>query len=273
MDQRRRPIPRRTTARPMYIIAMPKLPRNLMNPASSLEEERERVSETVGRTGPVRSGTNARVPGAAVEVREVGQPALSFRSVLAVPPSREDTDLAVLDPSELGVLLRPQAVLRRPRRRTVSCPLSPIPRRPRKGFVQHHGPGGEHDGRVVGTVLVVEGDEVVDDEVHKVVALLGHHDVVRDADGHGGGEDDVEVEEGIHALLAPDVEVHVDASVVVEDKVPDGVGALDRVGVAVERREEPRVMRGDELARRGVGPEDILTAAPRQKRGRRGVVC
>jgi hypothetical protein len=51
------------------------------------------------------------------------------------------------------------------------------------------------------------------------------------------------------------VEINVDSAKVVQDKVADRVGALDGVGVAVERLEEPGVLVGDELARLLVGPE------------------
>lgn len=67
------------------------------------------------------------------------------------------------------------------------------------------------------------------------------------------------------------VEINVDAAVVVQDKVANGIGALDGVGVGVEGLEEPQVssmgqqwkshllaanvLLGDEVARLFVGPQ------------------
>lgn len=56
------------------------------------------------------------------------------------------------------------------------------------------------------------------------------------------------------------VQVNVDATKVVQHEVSNGVGALDRVGVAVECLEEPRVLVGDELAGLLIGPELLLLA-------------
>ena len=57
------------------------------------------------------------------------------------------------------------------------------------------------------------------------------------------------------------VQVNVDATKVVQHKVSNRVGTLDGIGVAVERLEEPRVLVGDELAGRLVGPE-LVSLAP-----------
>lgn len=170
------------------------------------------------------------MPGRAVEVVKVRLFHLGDGCVLAVPPAREDAHLAL---DALVDVLWPHAVDRR----------------------EEHWARREHDGRVVGPVRVVERDEVVDDEVHERVPLLREHEVVGHADGDGRGEDHVKVEERIEVAAAPDVEVHVDAAKVVQDEVPDDVGPLDRVRVAVKGREEPRVVLGDEGARRSVRPQ------------------
>jgi hypothetical protein len=51
------------------------------------------------------------------------------------------------------------------------------------------------------------------------------------------------------------VQVNVDAAKVVKHKVADGIGALDRVGIAVKGLEEPWVLGSNELARLLVSPQ------------------
>lgn len=118
-----------------------------------------------------------------------------------------------------------------------------------------HGPRGEHHRRVIEEVVVVERDEVVDRLRHERVALCAEHEVVADADGDRLGEDDGVLEERVEWAVAAYVEVEVDAAVVVQHEVADGVGALDVVLVAVEGGEEPGVFVGDERARGLVCPE------------------
>lgn len=213
-----------------------------MKPASSLRtRESEGQGQRARREGEEEGGRegereDARVPARAVEVVKVRLLHLGDGRVLAVPPAREDAHLAL---DALVDVLGPHAVHGR----------------------DEHGARREHDGRVVGPVRVVERDEVVDDEVHERVAALGEHEVVRDADRDRRREDHVKVQERVEVAPAPDVEVHVDAAKVVQDKVPDDVGPLDRVRVAVERREEPRVVLGDEGARGGVRPQLELAAS------------
>ncbi len=50
------------------------------------------------------------------------------------------------------------------------------------------------------------------------------------------------------------VEVDVDAAEAGEDEIPNGVCALDGLGVVVKGREEPGVFRCDQLAGLGVRP-------------------
>jgi hypothetical protein len=129
---------------------------------------------------------------------------------------------------------------------------------------EEHRSGGEHDGRVVGAVGVIEGDEVVDDEVHEGRVLLGEHKVVRNADRNRGGKNDGEIKERVHVATAADVEIHVDTAKAVKDEVANDVGALDGVLVAVEGVEEPGVVVLDELAGSGIRPQ--LELAARRKR-------
>lgn len=56
-------------------------------------------------------------------------------------------------------------------------------------------------------------------------------------------------------FVAEGVHVEVDAAIVVQDKVADGVGALDGEGIAVPVLDKPGVFGRDEVASRLVGPQ------------------
>lgn len=107
---------------------------------------------------------------------------------------------------------------------------------------------------------MVEGDEVVDGLLEERVPLLGEHQVVGDTDGDGFWENDGVLEEGIHGSQAADIQVDVDTAIVVQHKVANGVGTLDRVLVMFKRIEEPWVMGSNEFARGGVCPELVFAA-------------
>lgn len=125
---------------------------------------------------------------------------------------------------------------------------------------EEHGAGGEHDGWVIEHPRVVKSDEVVDRLEEERVSLLSKDEVVGNADRNGLWENDGEMEQRIHGPLAANVQVDVDATIVVQDKVPDHVCALDSIWVVVVGVEEPRVMFSNELPRRFVRPELVLAA-------------
>ena len=81
---------------------------------------------------------------------------------------------------------------------------------------------------------MIESDEVVDSLSHKRMALLGEHEVIGNADRNRLGEDNGVYKEGVEGPKATDVQVDVNAAVVVEDEIANGVGSLDGVGVTVE---------------------------------------
>ena len=118
--------------------------------------------------------------------------------------------------------------------------------------------GGGHDRDVGKDPFPICGGEGLDDPEEERMLGGGAHDVVADAGGDGTAEPGRVGEQGVEAALAAVVEVDVDAAVEVQDEVADGVGALDVVRVAVERREEPGVFLGDEGAGLDVGPEDVF---------------
>lgn len=54
------------------------------------------------------------------------------------------------------------------------------------------------------------------------------------------------------------VEVNVHTTVVREDEISDGIGALDRMVVGKERRQEPRILVADKLFCFGIGPQVVF---------------
>jgi len=89
----------------------------------------------------------------------------------------------------------------------------------------------------------------------------GPHSVVADSCGQGATCPGWVAEEGVEATVAAVVEVDVDAAVVGEDEVTNGVGALDGEVVAVEVGEGPGVFGCYEVAGFCVGPELLFPLA------------
>lgn len=142
---------------------------------------------------------------------------------------------------------------------------------------QEEGPGADHDGSMrqqlgpgAGNVVVVE--ELGDGGQQNRVASRRDHQVVGDTGGSGRLEDGVvglaisfELLER-NRVVAEGVHVEIDASIVVEDKVANGIGALDGERVFVPSIQEPRVFGLDEVAGGLVGPQ-LREVSTRQKRG------
>jgi hypothetical protein len=61
--------------------------------------------------------------------------------------------------------------------------------------------------------------------------------------------------EGIETAITAIIEIDVDPAVENKDEVADGVGTLDREGIAVECGEEPGVFCSNEFAGLFIGPE------------------
>ena len=91
------------------------------------------------------------------------------------------------------------------------------------------------------------------------MSSLREHEVVGNSNGFRFGEDNWVYEEGVEGAKASDVQIDVHAAIVMENEISNGVGALNGVGVCVERVKEPRVMLCDELPRTCVRPEHIFT--------------
>nr|POE76215.1 hypothetical protein CFP56_59694 [Quercus suber] len=118
--------------------------------------------------------------------------------------------------------------------------------------------GARHDGDVGHDPAAVVVLQLLDDPHEE--GMLGHgaHDIVADAGGDGAAEEGRVGEQGLERAVAAVVHVDVDAPVVGEDEVADGVGALDGILVALEGLEEPRVLLRDEVCGALVRPQLVL---------------
>jgi hypothetical protein len=90
------------------------------------------------------------------------------------------------------------------------------------------------------------------------MALCGEHKVVRNPDWDGFRENDLVLEQRVHTSNAPNVEVQVNPTIMMEDKVADSVRTLDRVLVAIKRVQKPRVEFFEERTGRLVRPKHVF---------------
>lgn len=91
------------------------------------------------------------------------------------------------------------------------------------------------------------------------MALLCKHQVVGHTNGDGLWEEHRVREEGIDRSKTTNVQVDINAPVVIEDKVANGVCTLNWVAVVVKCIEEPRIVFSNKFARDSVCPEHIST--------------
>lgn len=120
---------------------------------------------------------------------------------------------------------------------------------------QEEGAGAVHDGDVGHAPVAAVGLEGLDDAQEEGVLGDGAHGVVADARGDGEAQPGGVAQERVKTAVAAIVKVNVDAAVVGEHEVADGIGALDGERVVVEGLEEPGVLGGDEGAGLFIGPE------------------
>jgi hypothetical protein len=119
---------------------------------------------------------------------------------------------------------------------------------------EKHGAGGKHNSGIVENPIMVKGNQVVNSLSHERVFLFRKHEIVRDADGYGARKNDGEDKEGIQTTQAANVEVDVDAAVVMEDEVANGIRSLNGIWVRIKRVEEPAVVLGNKFTRTSVSP-------------------
>jgi hypothetical protein len=96
---------------------------------------------------------------------------------------------------------------------------------------KEHGTSGKHDSGIIENPIVVKGDQVVYSLGHERVSFFRKHEIVRDADGYGTREDDWKDKKGVHPTKASNVEVHVNAAIMMEDEVANGIRSLNSIGV------------------------------------------
>ena len=194
------------------------------------EEEAEGGEEDPVGAHPEDEAGVAAVPGAALELGEEGP------GVAVVLVGHEDADAAE--------------------------PVGPL-----VGVVDHvflpdhreeEGARGAHDGDVGQDPLAVVALEALDHAEEERVLGHGAHDVVGDSRRDGAADPGAVGEEGVETSLAPVVEVEIDAAVVGEDEVADGVGALDRVRVGDEGFEEPGIFFLDEGVALLIRPQNVF---------------
>ena len=123
---------------------------------------------------------------------------------------------------------------------------------------QKQRPRRRHDGDIRQQPAALIARQFGDDAREERMARDGREHVVRDAGGFGFARDGGVLEEGLEGAFAAVVEIQVNPAVVVENEVPDRVGALDRVRVRLEGVQVLGVVRGDEVERGGVGPQLVL---------------
>jgi hypothetical protein len=115
--------------------------------------------------------------------------------------------------------------------------------------------GAIHDGDVRQAPVAIIRLETRYDVFVERMARRRPQRVVADARGRRAARPGGVLEEGVEGARGLDVEVEVDAAVVGEDEVAEGVDALDGVGVGGVGGEEPGVFGGDEVEGGFVCPE------------------
>jgi hypothetical protein len=119
---------------------------------------------------------------------------------------------------------------------------------------EEHGASGKHNCGIVENPIMVKGNQVVYSLSHERVFFFRKHEVIRDAHGYGTRENDGKDKEGIHTTQAANVEVDVDAAVVMEDKVANGIRPLDSIWVRIKCVKEPTVVLRNKFTRTSVSP-------------------
>src|SRR5258707_1338547 len=101
---------------------------------------------------------------------------------------------------------------------------------------------------------MVESNQVVYSLSHERMFFFRKHEIIRDANRYGARKNDGKDEEGIQTTQATNVEVDVDAAIMIEDKVANGIRPLDRIWVRIKRVKEPTVVLCNEFTGTSVSP-------------------
>jgi len=90
------------------------------------------------------------------------------------------------------------------------------------------------------------------------VGLFGEHEVVGNSDRDSFWKNGGVYKKRVHGTPTADVEIHVNAAIMIEDEVADSVSTLDGITVVVEGVYEPWIVCSNKFARAGIGPEHVL---------------
>ena len=101
---------------------------------------------------------------------------------------------------------------------------------------------------------MVKGNQVVYSLSHERVFFFRKHEVIGDPHGYSARKNDGKVKEWIQTTQAANVEVDVDAAIVMEDKVADSIRPLDSIRVGIKSVEEPTVVLCNKFTRTSVSP-------------------
>lgn len=88
--------------------------------------------------------------------------------------------------------------------------------------------------------------------------LLGEHEVVGNANRNGFRQDYGIGEEGIKGAETANIEIDVDASIVVKDEIAYHVCSLNGICIPIKGVQEPGIILCDELASGSVCPEHVF---------------
>ena len=86
---------------------------------------------------------------------------------------------------------------------------------------------------------MVEIDEIMDGLLKQWVTFFCKHKVVRDANRNGFWKDDGVYEERVYWAKASNIQIDINTSIMVENKVTDSVGTLYGICVVVKGIEKP----------------------------------
>jgi hypothetical protein len=172
------------------------------------------------------------MPTAAIEMGEEGVGSLSWLCVLSIKRLGKYADFATRHIWRKRLGGRVKAILRG----------------------EEHGAGGKHNCGVVENPIMVKGNQVVYSLSHERVFFFRKHEVIRDAHGYGTRKNDGKDKEGIQTTQAANVEVDVDAAVVMQDKVANSIRPLDSIWVRIKCVEEPTVVLRNKFTRTSVSP-------------------
>jgi hypothetical protein len=81
------------------------------------------------------------------------------------------------------------------------------------------------------------------------------HGIIRDARGDSAANPSWIGEERVKGTVATIVEINVDTAIVCQDKVADGIGTLDGIGIRVKGLQEPGIFGSNEFPGEVIGPE------------------